>query len=211
MSPALEDALSQMPAIPNKARRLRILLSWLHAESVGTPAFLSLAWAMAALAAALLLWGGITHDWLRAVLLLLAAAAIRGRRSFARFAEIMPMDGKEMAPELGPRQRWGEMAQEAIILLAGGLCGYGSGLWLGPVLGVLAAGLLIAYGVLSQRQGELVCAPKPDPALTLAVFAIAAAFEPLWRWRGQLIVIGLLAVCAVLAYRLWRRARPVSR
>jgi hypothetical protein len=187
------------------------MLGWIRRESIGAPAFLFLAWAMTALAASLLLWGGITHEWTRGVLLVLAALAIRGRLLFARLGAITPMDGKAMTAHVGRKQRWGELAQEAVILLAAGLNGYGSGVWLGLALGVLAAGLLIGFGGYMARRGEIVAAPRPDPALTLAVFAIAAAFEPLWGWRGPVIVIGLLAVCAVLAWRLWRLARPVPR
>jgi hypothetical protein len=199
---------SQMPSLPSKARRQRLMLRWIRRESIGAPAFLSLAWGMTILAASLLLWGGITHDWTRGVLLLLAAAAIRGRLLFARLGARTPMDGKDTAAQVSRTQRWGELTQEAVILLAAGLNGYGSGLWIGPVAGVLAAGLLIAFGATLARRGAVIAAPKPDPALTLAVFVIAGAFEPIWGWRGPLIVIGLLAVCAVLAWRLWRLAKP---
>jgi hypothetical protein len=212
MRRAIDEALSRIPALPTKARRLRIMRRWIHEESIGAPAFLFMAWAMAGVAASLLLWAGITHDWLRAVLLLIAAAAIRARRAFARFGAATPMDGKDMAVHLGRKQRWAELAQEAVILMGAGLCGYGSGFWLGPVLGVLAAALLIGQGVVMARQGELVSAPKPDPAMSVALFAVIATVEPLWRWRGQLIVIGLFAVCVVMAWQVYGRLRrPPSR
>jgi hypothetical protein len=145
------------------------------------------------------------------VLLLLAAALLRGRHAMARLGASMPMDDEEKAHHVGDKQRWGERAQQAIVLLAAGLCAYGSGfLWLGPALGVLAASLILAGGSIARRQRDMMHPPKPDPAMLMALFIAAAAAEPLWGWRGQIIVLGLLAVCAVLAYRLYRRLRPAA-
>jgi len=204
-------AIRQTRMFPPKARRLRMIRGWMHEEGIGAPAVLSLAWAMTVLAGGLLLWGGITHDWLRAVLLLAAAVAIRAHRAFARLGASMPMDGKDVvAPAVG-QQRWGECAQQAIILLAAGLCAFGSGfVWLGPLLGVLAVVLSLFSGFVARGQPHPMHRPKPDPTLLMAMFMTAAAVEPLWGWRGQVIVLGLLAVCAVLAYRLYRRLRPAS-
>ncbi len=161
--------------------------------------------------AAFCLWGGITHGWLRALLLLAAAAAIRGRRAFARLGASMPMDANGPIARVGARQRWGERVQEAIIFLAAGLCAYGSGfLWIGPPLSVVAVALILAGGFIADKQTRMKTLPRPDPAMLMAMFVTAAAAEPLWGWRGQIIVLGLLAVCAVLSYRLYGRLRPAS-
>jgi hypothetical protein len=189
-----------------------MLRAWMREEGIGAPAVLSLAWALAAVAGSLLLWGGISHGWPRAVLLLAAAAAIRGRRAFARLGATMPMDANGPVALVGARQRWGERVQEAIVFLAAGLCAYGSGfLWIGPPLGVLAVALILAGGFISDKQMRAKTLPRPDPTLLMAMFVTAAAAEPLWGWRGQIIVLGLLAVCAVLSSRLYRRLRPAAR
>ena len=208
MSP--DQAVPHVPKIPPRARRVRLIRGWMRQESIGAPAVLSIAWALAALAASLLLWGGIAHGWSRAVLLLAAAAAMRGRRAFARLGATMPMDAKGPVAPVGPGQRWGDLAQEAIVLAAAGLCGYGSGYWLGPALAAPAVVLLLVDGGLSNTQARAKSRPGPDPVMMMAVFVTVAAAEPLWGWRGQIILIGLSAVCAVLAYRLYRRARPAA-
>lgn len=209
MSP---DAITHHASLfPTKARRLRMIRGWMHEERIGAPAVLSLAWALTVLTAGLLAWGGITHGWSRAVLLLMAAGALRARRGLARLGATMPMNDEDKVPHVGDKQRWGERAQQAIILLAAGLCAYGSGfLWSGPALGVLAAGLILAGGSIARRQSDLMHPPKPDPAMLMALFIAIAAAEPAWGWRGQLVMLGLSAVCAVLAWRLYRRLRPTS-
>ena len=197
--------------IPPKARRLRMLRGWMHEEGVGAPAVLSLAWALTAMAGGLLVWAGITHEWLRAVLLLSAALTIRARRALARLGAIMPMDGKDTMSPVGGKQRWGERLQQALIILAAGFCAYGSGfLWPGPLLGGLAAALILFGGFITRKQSHLMTPARPDPAMLMAMFSTAAAAEPLWGWRGQIIVLGLLAVCAVLSLRLFQRLRPAA-
>ena len=207
----LSETIPHTRLIPPKARRLRMIRGWMHQEGIGAPAVLSLAWALTVLAGGLLLWGGITHGWLRAVLLLAAAGSIRARRALARLGAIMPMDANGPIAPVGAGQRWAERAQQAIILMAAGLCAYGSGfLWTGPLLGGVAVALILVSGFLARAQTHLMAPPKPDPAMTMALLITIAAAEPLWGWRGPLIVIGLLAACGVLAYRLYRRSRPAA-
>ena len=93
MSP---DAITHHARLfPPKARRLRMIRGWMHEERIGAPAVLSLAWGMTVLTGGLLLWGGITHGWSRAVLLLLAAALLRGRHATDQEDTVLGITGSE--------------------------------------------------------------------------------------------------------------------
>jgi hypothetical protein len=179
----------------------------MRGEAIDAPALAALSWACAVLAACLLLWAGITHDGVRAVLLLVAAAAAWGRRIVLRLSVLAQGEAEPEARHEGSGNL-ADLAQLALMLLAAGFCAFGSGFFvLGPLLAGLALLLLIGGGLVASRLGRP-SAPRPDPGLVIAVFALIAAVEPLWRWRGESLLIGLFAACGTLVAWIGRLARP---
>jgi hypothetical protein len=188
---------------------LRRIVAWLRGQSIGAPALLAFSWACALAMASLLLWAGLTHGAVRGVVLVLAAGAAYGRRLCSRLGGLMSMDGFDGPPPEIDAKRWGDIAQDAVILLSMGLCAFGSGFLIpGPALGVLAAILVVSGALIGARRLGRLARPRLDVALSLTPFILAAALEPLWGWRGQTILIGLFAAGAALAFWLARLARP---
>jgi hypothetical protein len=203
MSNASEDKL----APPVGAFQLRALARRMRAEKIGAPALLAASMALCVLIAGLLEWGGIVTGLIRAVLMLTAAGAMRLRLLAARLGATAPMDGLDAAPVSSPFRRWGELWQVSVILVAAGLCAYGSGSHFGAPVGGLCAVLVLAAGWLGRESPGVLAPARPDPTTALAVVCLVSAIEPLWGWRGQSLVIGLCLIAAALAWRLWRLYR----
>jgi len=69
------------------------------------------------------------------------------------------------------------------------------------VLGLAAAALVLLGGL----RGRAPRARRLYPTLLLAMTAAAAAFEPLWGWRGQTLLIGLGVISVVLVVQFFLR------
>jgi hypothetical protein len=52
---------------------------------------------------------------------------------------------------------------------------------------------------------------KPQRMATLTVTCIAAAFEPLWGGRGEILLIGLTIIVLGTALTVARRTRTIAR
>lgn len=170
-------------------------------------ALMAVALGLAVFAAALLLWAGIVEGAIRVALLLVAAALVPVRILVTRLAAVTLADGIEVSTNSTVR-RWLNHWEAAGLLLAGGLCAFGSGHDMGAVLGLVCAGLLLAVGFRGQtRAGWLL---GLYPTSMLAVTAVISAFEPAWGWRGQTFLAGLSVIAVVLIVQVLRRrdARP---
>ena len=165
-------------------------------------ALMSVALGLAVLAAALLLWAGIVEGPIRVALLLIAAAIMPARILVTRLSAVTLADGIEGSTNSSVR-RWLNHWEAAGLLLAGGLSAFGSGHDMGAVMGALCAGLLLIAGLRGPtRSGYLL---GLYPTSMLAVTAIAAAFEPMWGWRGQTFLVGLNVIAVVLIVQVLRR------
>ena len=183
------------------ALSLRALAKRVRAERIGSPALILASLALCVMAAAILVWAGIVTGAVRVVLLLLAASAISLRRLAARLGAVAALDGVDGPTPHSAGRRWIESWEVAAILIAGGLCAYGSGSDLGPAVAAIAALLALTGGWLARKRPGAAPAARPGPSSTLAVFCLIAAIEPLWGWRGQSLVIGLCLISAILVWR----------
>jgi hypothetical protein len=180
--------------LARRARQVQLSGNALIAAGVG----------LTVLTAAVLLWGGIVTGAPRVVVLLLAAGFLRLRLMVVRLGAMTPADGMAArAPRNGP-VRWISPVESAVLLLAGGLNPFGSGSDVGPLVGLLAAVLMLAASF-RRRSDHSVREPSRPHATTLLAFVcLAAIFEPLWGWRGQTVIIGLCAISVVLTVQVLR-------
>jgi hypothetical protein len=185
----VSDALD-IRTLGRKARERQISGNALMAASLG----------LAVLISAMLLWAGIIQGPVRTALLLMAAGAIPLRLTVMRLAALTRADG--FGPSTNSTlRRWMSHGEAAAMIAAGGLCAFGSGHDMGLVMGLICAGLLLLAG-LRGPQGYVF---GLYPTLLLAATAAAAAFEPLWGWRGQSFLVGLNVIAVVLSVQLLRR------
>jgi hypothetical protein len=162
------------------------------------------------LAAAVLLWGGIVTGAPRVVLLLLAAGLLLLRLMVVRLGAMTPADGMDSLSPRGGPVRWISPVESAVLLLAGGLNPFGSGSDISPLLGILAAVLMLA-ACFRRRSDRSVTEPsRPHPTTLLAIVCLAAIVEPLWGWRGQTLIIGLCAISVVLTVQVLRAPRQAA-
>jgi phosphatidylglycerophosphate synthase len=116
---------------------------------------------------------------------------------------------------------WNELPDriaDALFLVGAGYCAYGSGLDMGAWLGWLAAllAVLTAYvrelgrslGLPADFSGPMA---KPHRMAALTVTCAVAAIEPLWRWRGETMLLGLAVIIAGTAWTVVRRTRTLAR
>jgi len=177
---------------------------------LGGHALLGAGVGLTALAAAVLLWGGIVTGAPRVALLLLAAVLLSLRLMVVRLGAMTPADGLAAPAPRGGMARWLGPIESAILLLAGGLSPFGSGSDISPLLGALAAVLLLV-ACFRRRSDRSVTEPsRPHPTTLLAIACLAAMVEPLWGWRGQTVIIGLCVISVVLTVQVLRAPRPAA-
>jgi hypothetical protein len=154
---------------------------------------------LAVLACAMLLWAGIVTGWPRVTLLLVAAALMPLRLLVNQLSGVTLSDGIGHATNSIAR-RWLGHWEAAGMMVAAGLNIFGSHHDTGPLFGLAAGGLLL-LARLRHRAAKM----RLYPTLVLAFACVVSTFEPLWGWHGQVLMIGLSAVCAVLV---WQAVRP---
>ena len=199
MSDAMNDPLVP-PARPEASLGLHALGRQARRHQISSSALMTLGMAVAVLAAAMLMWAGIVTGSPRAILLLLAAGLLPARMFINRLGAVTLGDGFSTATNSGLR-RWLSHWEAALLLLAGGLCAFGSHKDLGAVMGAIAAALILVGGL----RGRAPPTRRLYPTMLLALTAAAAAFEPLWGWRGQTLLIGLGVISVVLVAQFFRR------
>ncbi|KRB42941.1 CDP-alcohol phosphatidyltransferase family protein [Phenylobacterium sp. Root700] len=115
---------------------------------------------------------------------------------------------------------WNELPDriaDALFLVGAGYCASASGLALGVPLGWAAAVLavLTAYirelgrglGFPADFSGPMA---KPHRMAALTATCAVAAFEPLWGWRGQALVVGLAIIVLGTIWTAARRTRTLA-
>ena len=115
---------------------------------------------------------------------------------------------------------WNELPDriaDALVLVGAGYFADLAGLTLGAPLGWAAAVLavLTAYvrelgrglGFPADFSGPMA---KPHRMAALTATCALAAFEPLWGWNGQSVILGLLVIVAGAAWTAARRTRTLA-
>ncbi len=180
--------------LARKARGARLGGNALLAAGVG----------LTALTAAVLLWTGISEGIPRVVLLVIATGLLRLRLMAVRLGSVTPADGMDAPAPRSGLIRWLSPIETAVLLIAAGLSPFGSGLDIGPLFGIVAAGLLV-FACLRGRSGHAVREPsRPHPTTVLGLVCLASIVEPLWGWRGPTMLIGLCVISAVLIVQVVR-------
>lgn len=162
-------------------------------------ALIAVGLSLAVLACALLLWAGIVTGWPRVTLLLAAAVLMPLRLLVNRLSGVTLSDGVGAATNSLAR-RWLGHWEAAAMMVAAGLNIFGAHHDTGPLFGLAAGGLLLL-----ARLRHHAARMRLYPTLVLAFACVVATFEPLWGWHGQVLMIGLSAICAVLV---WQAVRP---
>jgi hypothetical protein len=210
MSDAMPDPTGPEPAHSvGETLDIRHLGRKARENQISGNALMAVGLGLAVFAAAMLLWAGIVEGAIRVALLLIAAAIGPVRLLVNRLGAVTMADGLD-APVNSTLRRWLAYWEAAGLLLAGGLCAFGSGHDMGAVLGLLCGGLLLFAGLRGPvRNGFLL---GLYPTSLLALTAVAAAFEPAWGWRGQTFLVGLSVIAAVLIFQVLRprAVRPAS-
>lgn len=115
---------------------------------------------------------------------------------------------------------WNELPDriaDALFLVGAGYCASASGLALGVPLGWAAAVLAVitAYvrelgrglGFPADFSGPMA---KPHRMAALTATCAVAAFEPLWGWQGQALVVGLAIIVLGTIWTAARRTRTLA-
>jgi len=115
---------------------------------------------------------------------------------------------------------WNELPDriaDALFLIGAGYCAQASGMAFAAPLGWAAAVLavLTAYvrelgrglGFPADFSGPMA---KPHRMATLTAACAVAAFEPLWGWRGEALMVGLFAIVLGAIWTVGRRTRTLA-
>jgi phosphatidylglycerophosphate synthase len=197
------------------ARRLAATL----AEAGASPNLISaLSVAFAILGASLFLWAGTSHGVARAVVLVLAALCIQLRLACNLLDGLVAVEHGQGSPS-GPI--WNELPDrfaDVLFLAAAGYSAEVAGVHGGVLFGWLAAvaALLTAYvrelgrglGLPTDFSGPMA---KPQRMAALTLTALIAAVEPLWHWRGQSLLIGLIIIALGGFFTVARRTLTLAR
>ena len=174
--------------------------------------------AFASLGAALLLLASLTASggW-RAPLLIAAAGCVQ-LRLICNLLDGMVAVEHRRGSTAGPI--WNELPDRFsdVLLLAGaGYCAAGGGVMFAVELGWVCAALalLTAYlrelgrglGFAADFSGPMA---KPQRMAVLTAGCVISAFEPLWGWRGQTLMIALFVIAVGTALTAGRRTRTLA-
>jgi phosphatidylglycerophosphate synthase len=196
---------------------------WLAAQAAAagaSPDLISaLSFAFAVLGAGLLLWAGaVQAPWLRAALLVGAAAMIQ-LRLVCNLIDGMVAVEHRRGGAAGPI--WNELPDRFsdVVLLAG--AGYGvaaSGIAAGVVAGWTCAALALTCAYVRELGRGMGFAvdfsgpmAKQHRMAALTAACLVGAIEPLWGWRGQSLMIGLVVIALGAALTVARRTRTLAR
>jgi phosphatidylglycerophosphate synthase len=170
--------------------------------------------ALAVLGAALFLGAGISSPGPRAAFLIGAAACVQ-LRLLCNLLDGMVAVEHGRGSASGPI--WNELPDrlaDTLFLVGAGYCAWSLGWNFAQPLGWIAAWLavLTAYlrelgrglGFPADFSGPMA---KPHRMAALTLTCLVAALEPLWRWEGHALMIGLSVIAVGTAFTLLRRTR----
>jgi hypothetical protein len=197
----MSDTLPDPVSATREALDLKTLGRHARRAQLSGNVLMAVGLSLAVSSAVLLLWAGLAADWLRVVLLLLAAALIPLRLLVNRLSGLTLSDGIGRATNSMAR-RWLGHWEAAALMVAAGLNIFDQHHDTGPLYGLAAGGLLL-LARLRHRASENM---RLYPTLMLAFTCVVSTFEPLWGWRGQVMMIGLSAICVVLIWQAVRLA-----
>ena len=172
----------------------------------------------AALGGALFMLSGSAEGWGRAVALVLAVVCIQ-LRLLCNLLDGMVAVEQGLATPTGPV--WNELPDrfaDLFLLVGAGYGAQAAGFQVAGALGWLCAALAILTAYV-RELGRSLGQPadfggpmaKPQRMFALTITALAAAFEPLWGWNGQILLIGLGAISAGTLITVWRRTRRLGQ
>ena len=175
--------------------------------------------AFAALGGALLLWAGAaTSAPLRSALFIGVAVSIQLRLLCNLLDGLVAVEHGR-GSSAGPI--WNELPDRVADVLFLAAAGYAAGA--GGMIGGVEAGwicaalaLITAYvrelgrglGFAADFSGPMA---KPHRMAALTVTALFSAIEPVWGWRGQGLMIGLVIIAAGTAWTVIRRTATLAR
>jgi phosphatidylglycerophosphate synthase len=175
--------------------------------------------AFAALGGALMALAGMSGALPRGVELIAAAACIQGRLICNLLDGMVAVEFKRGSTSGAIWNELPDRVSDALFLAGAGACAFASlhpltGMTLGWVAAVLA--VTTAYvrelgrglGFAADFSGPMA---KPQRMAALTLTCLIAAFEPLWRGRGEIMLIGLLVIALGTALTVARRTRNLAR
>jgi phosphatidylglycerophosphate synthase len=214
-----DDLDNRRPLKVRDAAFARRLAQGLARAKVSPDAISAASVAFAALGAALIMTSGVLDGWLaRAVVLVLAAVCIQARLLCNLLDGLVAVEHGRAGPA-GPI--WNELPDRIadVMLLAGAgygvqAAGIGGGAALGWVAAVLA--VLTAYvrelgrglGQPADFSGPMA---KQQRMAVLTGFCLIAAFEPLWRGDGLVLLCGLVLIAAGTLVTVVKRTGTLAR
>lgn len=174
--------------------------------------------AVAILGAALLVWAGASRlAPLRAGLFLVAAISIQLRLLCNLLDGMVAVEHGRGTPA-GPI--WNELPDrlaDLVLLTGAGYAVSSSGVRFGAAIGWFcgALAILTAYvrelgrglGFPADFSGPMA---KPHRMAALTVACIVSALEPLWGWRGAVLMAGLVIIAIGTAFTVARRTRTLA-
>jgi phosphatidylglycerophosphate synthase len=168
--------------------------------------------AFAAIAGAAFWRAGLSDGAPRAAWLLAGAAGCQARLLCNLLDGMVAVEGGKAEKDGGFWNEAPDRVSDILILIGAGYGAAASGL-VGPELGWAAAAFALAtayvralgrnLGKSADFSGPMA---KPQRMAALTVGAAIAAFEPLWGWRGETLVLTLAVVAVGAAMTALRRA-----
>ena len=215
----MAEAANRRPLKSRGAGWARALAAALAQADVNPDLISAASTAFAALGGALLLGAGaIDHAPIARAALLLGAAACVQLRLLSNLLDGMIAVEHGLGSTAGPI--WNELPDriaDVIFLAAAGYCAGDSGIVAAKEVGWICAALalLTAYlrelgrglGFPADFSGPMA---KPHRMAALTLTCAVAAIEPLWGWRGQSLMIGLVVIALGTALTAARRTRTLA-
>jgi len=215
----VSEAPNRRPLKSRSAGWARVLAAELAGLDVSPDLISAASIAFAALGAALLLWAGAASAWpLRAALFIGAAISVQLRLLCNLMDGLVAVEHGR-GSSAGPI--WNELPDriaDVLFLAAAGYSASASGMLGGVEAGWICAALALttAYvrelgrglGFPADFAGPMA---KPHRMAALTLTALFSAIEPLWGWRGQGLMIGLVIIALGAALTLARRTATLAR
>lgn len=213
-----EDPANRRPLKTRGSGWARGLATVMARAGVSPDAISAMSVAFALLGCLLFVRAGFADDMPRSAFLIGAGVCIQ-LRLICNLLDGMVAVEHGKGGSAGPI--WNELPDriaDALFLVGAGYCAAAQGMAFSAALGWAAAVLavLTAYvrelgrglGFPADFSGPMA---KPHRMATLTITCLVAAFEPMWGWRGEALMVGLFAIVAGSIWTVARRTRTLSR